>query len=168
MTEFENDIQMAAGRIARLRAIASGFTDGQAWQRADPESWCLAEVLSHLIGPEAEPALAGIARALVEDTPTLILQPADSYLTGGRLGLSPAMLLNQAADSLAAMASLGQTLSPQHRSRTVRIPWLAESPLGETPTIEQWLGGLLSAHLDDHLSQVEAIANAAGLRAVPA
>ncbi len=152
-----NDRAEVAARIARLEDIAGGFSEAAAWVRGADGAWSLMEILSHLLGDPEETRLAGIHRGLAETTPTLLGEPGETGLSGRRLAMGRWEAVNELAAMVRTMDELQASLDTDQAERTVRIPWLAGSPLGETPSVGVWLDVLLSTHLDDHIAQMEAL-----------
>jgi hypothetical protein len=119
-------------------------------------------VISHLCGPEATGYTAGLRRFLDEDMPQLDIEAGNPFYTPGRQLKSLDELLSDFEAEFARVASFVRPLSDEQLSRKARIPMLKESPLGEYPTLGQWVGALAEFHVGVHLEQLGKIRSEVG------
>ena len=49
-------------------------------------------------------------------------------------------------------------LSDEQLGRKAHVPFLKETPLGEYPTLGQWVGAVINYHLPDHINQLRTAA----------
>lgn len=120
---------------------------------ADGE-WCIREVLTHLSGDADQTFHDGLKRFVQEETPDLGLTPGQSYLNG-RENVPINDLAKDVVAQYRQIADWAGTLTDEQLGRTARIPFLKETPLGETPTLQIWLGAMLNFHLPQHIEQLQ-------------
>lgn len=116
--------------------------------------WCIREVLTHLAGDADQTFHDGFKRFVQEDTPDLGITPGQTY-AAGRENVPIQQLSKDVVKQYREIANWVGNLTPEQLSRTARIPFLKETPLGETPTLQIWLGAMLNFHLPQHIEQLQ-------------
>jgi hypothetical protein len=74
-------------------------------------------------------------------------------------------LLSEFTREYTAIAAFVGGLSMEQLARKARIPMLKESPLGEYPTLAQWVLGLSDYHIGFHITHMREILQALRLPA---
>ena len=149
--------------VSRVRQACAGLDDVAAGRTPPGEDrWSAKQVISHLCGPETTGYIAGLKRFLDEDTPQIDMEAGNPFYSPGREQKSIDELLSDFAAEFARVADFVRPLSDDQLSRKARIPMLKESPLGEYPTLGQWVGAIAEFHVDFHLEQLGKIRNEVG------
>ena len=60
------------------------------------------------------------------------------------------------------MAEFVENLTQEQLDRKAHIPLLKESPLGEYPTLAEWVGVLTDYHIDFHVNHMKEIVRELG------
>lgn len=148
--------QAVRASVTELMAVCAGVDEAAA-SRAPAGRWSPREILSHLAGREGISPVAMLERFLAEDTPLIELVPEQTNLSEARRAMPFAELAELAARRYEAIARFAEGLKEDQFGRTARIPALAQSPLGEYPTLEGIIGGLGSYHVQMHTAHLREI-----------
>lgn len=148
--------QQFDAKTDEIEQLVSGVTDEQASKAPKEGEWCIREVLTHLSGDAEQTFQDGLKRFVQEETPDLGLTPGQTY-AAGRENIAIDELARDVVVQYRQIADWAGSLSDEQLSRTARIPFLKETPLGETPTLQVWLGAMLSFHLPQHIDQLKAL-----------
>jgi len=158
-------IQLAATirqSLAELKKACTGLDDATA-SRAPEGRWSPKEILSHLLGPEAggkDLLMEVLKRILTEDTPTIDVVPDDPFYSGARAKMSFAALLAQVEKKFEGIATFAASLSDEQLARKAHIPLFKDYPLGEYPTLGNFIGGLGMFHVNFHIDHLGEITKA--------
>jgi hypothetical protein len=126
------------------------------------ERWSVKQVISHLCGPEGAGYLPDLRRFVEEDVPRVDMNAGDPFYTGRRAARSLAALLSDLRSEYEAVARFVSGLREEELQRKAHIPMLRDSPVGEYPTLAQWVGILGGYHVDVHLEQIRTIRSEVG------
>ncbi|MBI5015316.1 MAG: DinB family protein [Deltaproteobacteria bacterium] len=150
-------------RVEQVRQACAGLDDVTAGRTPPGEDrWSVKQVISHLCGPETTGHTAELRRFLAEDTPLLDIEAGNHFHTPEREQKSINELLSDFEAEFARVASFVRPLSDDQLSRKARIPMLKDSPLGEYPTLGQWVGALAEFHVGFHVEQLGKIRSEVG------
>ena len=153
--------------IEELKKACEGV-DEDAASCAPAGRWSPKEILSHLLGPEETGHLSMLQAFLDQDTPRLDLEPENPFFTGKRARMTFAQLLAEVEREYERISKFVAGLSAEQLGRKAQIPMLKESPFGEYPTLETWiglLGGSEESHVKFHISHMREILQGIGVRA---
>lgn len=142
------------GKLEELGEALEGLDETKATERPGDAEWCCKEVLSHLLGEEGDDLVTGLRRFLDEDTPLIGLVTGLPYYTPERQKMSLSELRAGVWKRYQGVADFVGDLSEEQLARKARVPLLKDTPLGEHPTLAQWVGVLINLHLPDHINQV--------------
>ncbi len=148
-------------KTAEFRHACEGL-DEEGSSRAPEGRWSPRQIISHLCGPEGAGHLQGLRAFLDQDTPLLDIKAENPYWSEGRRSMTLSALLGEFDREYSGIAAFVEGLSEVQLSRKARIPMLKESPLGEYPTLAEWVLGLCSFHIDFHVNHMREIRQALG------
>jgi hypothetical protein len=144
-------------KISAIEQLTSGINDDAAARSPAEGEWCVKEVLSHLAGSETRSFYDGIRSFLEEDTPEYPIVPGESYFEGGRESASVQELRQSVIGQYRQIAELIGGLSEEQLGRKAHMPGFKETPLGDSPTLGLWVGGIINYHLPSHIEQLQAL-----------
>ena len=148
--------EQLAQKVREVTEIASGLSEEQAAKAPAEGEWSAKQVLSHLCGDDEALSMYEFQRFLDEDTPPLGIAP-------GRYGdvrkdASVSELVTKIETDYSAIGTFIAGLSDEQLGRKAHVPFLKETPLGEYPTLGQWVGAVINYHLPDHINQLRTAA----------
>ncbi len=141
-------------RLRELDEALDGIDEAKAGQRPMEGDWCCKEVLSHLMGDEGERYVTSLRRFIDEDTPLIGVMVGLPYYTSARQAMSLAEMRSGVRGQYQEIADFLSGLDDSQFARKARVPLLKDTPIGEYPTLAQWVGALLDLHLPDHVDQI--------------
>lgn len=148
---------------ADFKALCKGI-DEETASRAPADRWSPKQILSHLCGPEGVGYLPTMQAFVDQDKPRLDLVPENPFYSENRARMTFDELLAEFDAEYGRIAAFASGLTAEQLTRTAHIPMLKESPLGENPTLAQWIEGIGSYHLGMHIEHMREILQALGAR----
>jgi len=145
-------------KIRELGDAVDGVSEADANRRPGDAVWCVKEVLSHLLDDEHGGGFSGgLHRFVDEDTPLLGILTGLPYYSPARERKTVGELLSDVRKEYDAMGTFVSARTGEELARTARIPFLKDTPIGEYPTLAQWVSALTNVHIPDHISQICAV-----------
>jgi hypothetical protein len=151
--QLSNIIREKLGELNKLCAAL----DEETASRAPSGRWSPKEIVSHLSGVEGVSIVSLIRSVLEYDTPRLDLEPANPFFTDRRREMAFAELRAEMNGEYERMADLVAGLSDTELARMAHVPLFKETPLGEYPTLGQFVRVMAEHHLDFHISHMKEI-----------
>jgi len=148
--------QIIRQKVNEFKQICQGIDENLA-SRAPAGRWSPKEIVSHLCGPEGKGYMPTVRAILGQDTPLLEVEIEDPFFTGKRPSMTLAELLSEFEGEYAHLAEVTAGLSTEQLQRKAHIPVFKDTPLGEYPTLAEWINGMTEFHLDFHIEHMQEI-----------
>jgi hypothetical protein len=131
--------------------------------RAPEGRWSPKQIVSHISGPDGIGYLAMLQGFLDQDTPRFDIEPENPYFTDRRSRLTFAALLAEFEREYSRIADFAAGLSADQLNRKAHIPLLKETPIGEYPTLAEWIAALVDYHVGFHIDHLKEVRGALGV-----
>jgi hypothetical protein len=157
--------QLAQGIIAKvdeLEKLCKGVDEVVA-SKAPEGRWTPKEIISHLVGEEEGAGItAGVRMFVDRDVPMIDIIPEETHFSPGRAKLTFSQLMDRFDRDYRGLASYVAGLSPEQLGRKAHVPLFKDLPMGEYPTLEDFIGGVADYHLGFHMDHMKEILQALG------
>lgn len=119
--------------------------------------WTPKQIISHLCGPEGVGIIPPVTAYLEEYMPRLDLVIEDPFYTEHRQEMTTAELLEEFDRQYDRLLKVVSKLGPEQLERQARIPVFKDTPLGEYPTLGEYLRGVADFHLGFHTEHLKEV-----------
>ena len=145
--------------ISELKEVCRKLDEKTA-SEAPEGRWSPKEILSHLWGPEGSGHMLMLQAFLSRDTPMFDLEVENPFFSEKRAHMTITQLLSEVEKEYNNISEFAEGLSVEQLHRKAHIPKLKESPFGEYPTLESWLGllgGKKESHVQFHIQHMREV-----------
>jgi len=151
--------QVIHQKMEEFKRLCKGMDEDTA-SRAPKGRWSPREILSHLCGPEGVGFFPSFQAFLEQGTPRLDIEAENPFYTDRRARMALTELLSEFEREYIRIADFVEGLSEEQFSRKAHIPLLKETPIGEYPTLAQWVGAIGEYHMGFHIDHMKEILQA--------
>ncbi len=148
-------------KLGDFLAIAKDL-DEETASRAPEGRWSAKQIVSHISGPDGIGYLPMLQGFLDQDTPRFDIEAENPYFTDRRAQMTFAALLAEFEKEYSRIADFAAGLSTDQLNRKAHVPLLKETPLGEYPTLAEWISALVDYHVGFHIDHLKEIRGALG------
>ncbi len=157
--------QVILQKMEQLKELSKGIDEKTA-SRAPEGRWSPKQIVSHLCGPEGVGFLPSMQAFLDKDTPRLDIKPEDPFFSENRSRMTLSELLSEFERECNRAAKFAEGLTDEQLARKAYIPLLKDTPMGEYPTLAQWIGAIGEYHVGFHIDHMKEILQALGAATV--
>jgi hypothetical protein len=143
-------------KVDEFKQVCQGIDESRAG-RAPAGRWSPKQIVSHLCGPEGTGFMPTVKVILEQDTPLLEIETENPFFTGKRTTMTFAELLSEFDGEYRNLAEVAEGLTREQLERKAHIPMLKETPLGEYPTLAEWISGLTDFHVGFHIEHMKEV-----------
>jgi hypothetical protein len=146
-------------KIGEFSDLAKDLNEETA-SRAPEGRWSPKQIVSHISGPDGIGYLPMLQGFLDQDTPRFDIEGENPYFTERRAQMTFAGLLAEFEKEYGRIADFAAGLSADQLKRKAHVPLLKETPLGEYPTLAEWISALVDYHVGFHIDHLKEIRKA--------
>jgi hypothetical protein len=147
--------------VEEMLRLCEGI-DEETAARAPSGRWMPRQVISHLCGPEGTGGVSVIRTILEKDMPRLDLEAANPFYSENRARMTFRELLGQFEREYRLIAETVSGLTDEQLCRKANVPMLKDSPIGEYPTLAEFIKAMGEYHMDFHIKQMREILQETG------
>jgi hypothetical protein len=148
-------VGLIEAELMRLKELCAGIDEKTAG--AAPEGrWSPKQILSHLCGPEG----VGLMPALMmffEEEPRIDIVPEDPFYSDNRAKMTLEQLMTEVEMEYSRIAGFASALDEKLLGRKAYVPILKSSPVGDHPTLGEWIEMMAVGHINFHIGHMREI-----------
>ena len=154
--------EMVRRQADAFKEACKGLSEADA-AKAPEGRWSPKQIISHLLGPEGIGNMTVLQGFLDKETPRFDMEPENPFFSEKRAGMTLAALLAEFEKEFGRIEKFAAGLTAEQLARKAQIPMLKDTPLGEYPTLADWIAGLSDWHLGFHTDHLKEIRKALGV-----
>ncbi len=160
---MQNGVQLSQvirTKTAEFKRLAEGIDENTA-TRTPSGRWSPKQIVSHLCGPEGLGHTPVIKAFIEKDMPRIDIIAEDPFFTENRSRMTLSQLLSEFEGEYGRISDLLAQLSQEQLNRKAHIPLFKNAPMGEYPTLADFVSGL-EWHIGFHIDHMREILKALG------
>jgi hypothetical protein len=148
-------VGLIEAELLQLKELCAGI-DEQTAGAAPEGRWSPKQILSHLCGPEGTGIMPSLMK-FFEEEPRIDIVPEDPFYSDNRAKMTLEQLMSEVDMEYSRIAGFASALDATLLGRKAHVPLLKSSPIGDHPTLGEWIEMMAVSHLTFHIGHLKEI-----------